>query len=303
MTAGVGKRLSLEERQTAVRLFKEGKKLVTIGNILGVSYVAVRETVKKEGVYVKPDPSACHRIHAVDETVFNDVNEKSSYWIGFLMADGYILDSKKSNVYRLGLTLHEKDKDHLLRFRSFLKSSHPIKEKVMKNHPRDEKSCSLSINSNVLCNALIKHGVTPRKSLTALADPSMESNRDFWRGVVDGDGSVEMEGKAMPCFSCVGSHNLMTQFFNYLKNNIPYTPVLEFGKRSKVATVRASGEGAKQICDLLYKDCKVSLHRKNKNYKLMMKTKKYRVFSAEGRSNMSKAGLKSWSDRKQKEIK
>lgn len=45
------------------------------------------------------------------EDFFRDINKKGSYWLGFLCADGYLIQNKQ-----VGITLMRKDKDQLVRF-------------------------------------------------------------------------------------------------------------------------------------------------------------------------------------------
>jgi hypothetical protein len=59
------------------------------------------------------------------DSIFDTVTEQSAYWMGMLMADGWIFKEKTGNP-RIAITLAEKDYAHLVKFSRFLKSTYPI---------------------------------------------------------------------------------------------------------------------------------------------------------------------------------
>jgi len=69
--------------------------------------------------------------YTLDETVFDNITEKSAYWSGFLMSDGNISYGKTGNA-RIALTLAKVDYSHLVKFSDFLKCTNPIKLKKKK---------------------------------------------------------------------------------------------------------------------------------------------------------------------------
>ena len=65
------------------------------------------------------------RKYKVNEYFFDTLNEKSSYWLGFLYADGYVrLKDGKSG--ELKLKLKNTDKNHIQKFLLDIKSEAPI---------------------------------------------------------------------------------------------------------------------------------------------------------------------------------
>jgi DNA-binding transcriptional regulator WhiA len=65
------------------------------------------------------------KVYTVNEAVFDTITEESAYWLGFLMADGSINTGKTGNP-RIALTLAERDREHLVKFRKFLNCSNQI---------------------------------------------------------------------------------------------------------------------------------------------------------------------------------
>jgi len=115
----------------------------------------------------------------VDEHFFKDVNTPvKSYWIGFLVADGYIF-----NHTELSLGLGGVDEKHLCKFRDVLHTDYAIKLYAVGKYT---KAC-LRISNRVFVNQLEK--VFNRDKVMRL--PKSLLNH-FVRGVFDGDGSVSI---------------------------------------------------------------------------------------------------------------
>ena len=119
---------------------------------------------------------------ALNHNFFHDIDsEPKAYWLGFLMADGCVHDTMKKGCLQLSVHLASKDLGHLEKLRMALGIVKPVY--VWHN------SIRLAASSDHLCNDLIRHGCTPRKSLT-LRFPSIIPTMlpHFIRGYFDGDG-------------------------------------------------------------------------------------------------------------------
>lgn len=131
------------------------------------------------------------RIYNVNDNYFTKINnEKKAYWLGFLMADGWI--NQRTGQDRLILDLSSKDREHLALYKKALDFLGPIKDYTIKSGEfKGLKHSSVSITSQKLVNDLNKYGCTPVKSLT-LQFPNLPKKmiRHFIRGYFDGDGSV-----------------------------------------------------------------------------------------------------------------
>lgn len=127
------------------------------------------------------------RQYNCNDNFFSEVSQLTSYWAGFLAADGFIRDQSENNI-QLGCMLAGKDKHHLERLRDDLDSTKPLWEGESNGFP----SCSLTIASKKLCADLeINFNITPRKSMTynppALSEDYIDS---FIVGYIDGDGCI-----------------------------------------------------------------------------------------------------------------
>ncbi len=114
----------------------------------------------------------------VDEHVFDVVDTpEKAYWLGFLLADGCVTAHYGTPVLSLGLG--NRDAEHVERFRAFVRSEKKLDRAV---------GCKLAFRSPHTAARLKGLGMEPRKSCRERAAAELIDNRDFWRGVVDGDG-------------------------------------------------------------------------------------------------------------------
>ncbi len=197
--------------------------------------------------------------------------EEKAYWLGFIYADGYIVNGiKGKNKDSLGITLNNEDKGHIDKFRKAINSNHPIK--IYKT--KYGSDCArIIIQDEELVSDLIKLGVLRNKSLI-LRFPTTDMVNEsliyhFIRGYFDGDGSFKKKGQKLKGydFSVLSTIEFLTELRTYLgvdneirkcnKNNDSNNFHLTFGGNQKV----------KQIARMLYENANIYLDRKYERYK------------------------------------
>lgn len=197
--------------------------------------------------------------------------EEKAYWLGFIYADGYIVNGiKGKNKDSLGITLSNKDKNHIEKFKKSINSNHPIRNYTTKY---GYDSARIVIQDEELVADLIKLGVLRNKSLILkfptidMVDRSLIYH--FIRGYFDGDGSFKKKGKKLKGydFSILGTIEFLAELRICLgvdneirkcnKNTDSNNYHLTFGGNQKV----------KQVSEMLYKNAKIYLDRKYKRYK------------------------------------
>lgn len=184
----------------------------------------------------------------LNESAFDQITEESAYWAGFLMADGCI--SNDSVI----LQLAQSDLDHVAAFSRFLR--------LDRDPFLNRGNAVIAARSKRLCAALSRFGVVPRKTMIASVR-ELESNRHFWRGVIDGDGSIVFPSRMpnYPYLSLVGSRTLMEQFRDYAST-------LLCGRTNSVRPHKSiwnigfGGSYALPLIREMYGNCAVSLERK-----------------------------------------
>lgn len=194
------------------------------------------------------------RKYNVNENSFkNDKEESVQYWVGFLIADGSV------NGNTLKLKLKYSDKDHVNKFKKFLNSEHPIKKIKEFN---DNETCVLKVHSKKIVNVLEnKYNITPNKTKNVKAPKCLAKNRHFWRGVIDGDGSVNFKNDRAFIGLWSGSIELLKQFEAFIKDNVKIRNKITKGHRCYCFR-NHSQKAAPKIIDLLYKDSNIHLNRK-----------------------------------------
>lgn len=117
------------------------------------------------------------------EDVFEELDEYSCYWGGFLAADGNV-DSKK----RVRLMLQYDDMGHLEKFKELIGSTHTI------SYNTDQYNrCSFEFTSRKMCEDLERNfNIVPNKTdkLKFPKHLTVEQLRHYIRGYFDGDGSI-----------------------------------------------------------------------------------------------------------------
>lgn len=211
-----------------------------------------------------------------------DSNEKA-YWLGFIMADGCILHTKRIRKLKTGdfpqerlylqIALAEKDIDHLVKFSNSLKSTYPIHTYETKEK---HKYCRVIIEDKKFCNDLIKLGATPAKSLTLEFPKNLDKKYilDFTRGYFDGDGCLSSHeykyGNGIEYeFNITGTSEMLTTVLNILKLKITDKTLKQrYGKKNvNNYTAKYCGNlQAFRVMHLLYNNASVYLERKYNKY-------------------------------------
>lgn len=229
--------------------YKEGLSSTNIAIKNKCSTTFIFNILKRGGIE-RRGVSECHRKYTINEHAFDEITPESAYWVGFLMADGTIFRNS------INLFISNRDKNHIIKFLSFLKTDRPI----IKNN----NLVGTSIESKGMVDKLSEYGVIPRKSLTAKVCDELAFNRDFWRGVIDGDGCVMIHAKnklnVLPVLNLVGSLNICMSFTNFAKNIIGKDKHVR--KTKSIYSVEINGKDAVKVLDVLYSSSIMFLDRK-----------------------------------------
>ena len=172
---------------------------------------------------------------------------EASYWLGFLIADGCV-----TRVSTLSVNIQLADGEHLEKLRRFLEcEGNPVRRE-------ENRACVAFTVGRQMLRDMAEHGITRRKSATAVAGRQMAQNPAFWRGAIDGDGEIYILaektrrgltlGTPRVCFN--GSLQMCKQFVDFCNTRIGYQP-----KVIPVSTIwRAylNGVNAYRMLEILY---------------------------------------------------
>jgi hypothetical protein len=249
-------------RKQVVEMYKAGDSLETISKKLSVSGGKAREIIAANGVDIRPFKK--RRIYSLNESALDEINEGTAYLAGFLMADGAIIRTNTGNC--IAVSLSSRDIDHLYTLREILGSTHPIATRTRATFGNKVREFAYYVvPSNRLVDRLADFGVVPRKSLIAEVK-LLENNPHFWRGEVDGDGSLYLKninGNWMITLTLVGSRRLVTQFSEFVHTISPKSkPKPRPSPDSKAWRITITSSHAIRVVKALYGNCTVALARK-----------------------------------------
>jgi hypothetical protein len=172
-----------------------------------------------------------------------------SYWAGFLMADGCVCNGA------ITLCLAERDREHVMRFASFVGYPGNLTEIPA------ARSVKVVFRSVEMAGDLEKLGIVPRKSKTAEAPAFLAQDRDFWRGMVDGDGSIGINKAGLSRLRLVGTRRISEQFFEFVCQFVSPRARVQPESRG-VCEIGVAGSKAIPVIRALYEGARIALPRK-----------------------------------------
>ena len=204
---------SLNENKI-IELYNDSWSASKISRLMKVETATIINRLNNNNIEIRQ-----YRKYLIEENYFEQINNQTkSYWVGFLMADGY----NNGKFIRIDI----QDKGHLDKLREVLYTNNdiPIREKISST---DKIVYYLTINNKRIVRDCENLGIVKRKSfICEYPNINSDYDKDFIRGVFDGDGSLcySMDGNYRRyTFSIVGSKKLMEQItkkMQFLEVNI-----------------------------------------------------------------------------------
>lgn len=207
-------------------------------------------------------------------------NEKEAYIMGYLLADGYILDRP---FYRLGMTLAMKDEAILKEIRDYISPEIPLKI--------DRGKIKLDVCRKEIVENLLKLGMQPNKTGKSIKIPKMKKElvRHFIRGYFDGDGALIQDREYMYFYICSPTPEILIEIADILKTEEIRTTTSHDKRKGKIARTPEgfttlnfdqwriyimNRNNLEKIYEYMYKDCSIKLKRKFEKFDKWLKTKK-----------------------------
>lgn len=245
-----------------IEMYKAGRSMLEIQADLKLTWSTVRDILDEAGVDMRSlsQQGVIKHGNTLDDTVFNELTPEALYWIGVLYADGHV---HRSGWYGIELTLHSDDVELLWKFAKFLKSNKEPQKVKNSNCYR------FAIGSEVIHKRLTGLGFGPDKSYTAKPHDLLKHFRDFWRGVIDGDGSLQfpLKGYRRPILHLCGTEATCEGFKEFiLENDIQSKASVRQLKGDQAWVIQHEYVAAEHIATLLYKDATIYMERKYQKY-------------------------------------
>lgn len=212
----------------------------------------------------------------INDGYFDNIDTSlKAYFLGFIFADGWVINNEDSGTYEFGMKLSSKDKYLLERLNNELGG----KNIIYHQDPQDVLICgtqiahsghcdTLRVYSKKLVSDLIKHGIETNKSLKAsypVVDDSLFF--DFLRGYIDGDGCYYTDNGHTYMHITCGNKLPLEYIQNKLKQFDIKTQIYIENDRKYRLMCTSFNEMAKLINCLYYQDDLFCLSRKYEKIK------------------------------------
>lgn len=182
----MGKKIIFSENQIneIIQKYQNGYGCTSICKDYGVGQQTINRLLKKNNINIT------NRKYFFEENIFDNIDTpEKAYWLGFILADGYVNEDRGF----LSIQLSGKDKEHIYKFLSFIKGDENMVKTVYHNITGNELSridvCGRSF-TNRLVELKLRQGKSSGKEHLTPGIPN-DYIRDYIRGIWDGDGHIE----------------------------------------------------------------------------------------------------------------
>ena len=255
---GTKQRLLTDEQETEIASrYVAGEKTVDLGAAFHVSPSLIWEALRRTGTVAR---SSGRVMQPLRHDAFDALTPDAAYWLGFIFTDGTVGESRTPKAQpEIAVVLQKRDREHLVKLRDFLGSEHaitPITPAAVKINPgMGTGAWRYSFRSRQIAGRILSLG-----RYGPAVDPELAASRDFWRGVIDGDGSIGIS-VGIPWCSVVGSRWLLQAFVDFLGPVSSRRP-LHVRPARTIFTVSTTYKTAEKVVDRLYSDAGTVLDRK-----------------------------------------
>lgn len=242
--------------QDIINKYEGGMSARQLGFEHNVADVTITFLLKRHDVFIR-NRSNAKRTNQIKEDVFDTVTEESTYWIGFLLADGNVYHPPKRSK-QLNLGLAERDWEHLEKFKKFIGSDKPLYY--------NKGGVFISFYSNRIVEKLAEYGIVPRKSNIAKVPEALKNNLHFWRGMIDGDGWISRRQDGSTILGLCGTLDVVSDFQKFINFKAWYIKeipdIKPYKKTSCCWEISYGGLYVRNLLNIFYSTCCISLERK-----------------------------------------
>lgn len=183
---------------------------------------------------------------------FKTLTDNSAYVLGLIYTDGCL--SKSS--YTFSITLRtEEDSKLLEKIGMLLRNSTFVSKAKNGNN-------TLSCQYKEMYEDLLDWGLHPNKSRTISPDERLKNNRHFWRGVIDGNGTIYFSRDKLHLGLC-GTFSMVDNFKNWCAQYTSFRakPLL-YSNSDFLHKFTLMNQNAEKLLGILYENCELYLKRK-----------------------------------------
>lgn len=255
------KEFSQEQIQDIINKYQnEHYAMQKIGETYNVSRKVINRILIENNISINRD----NHKYTADYRKFENIDSpEKAYWLGFIAANGCVYVREKNATIKIDL--HEKDEEHLEKFKTFMNSNVNIRHFINDSgFSKDAPSpmCGISFNSKLMAQDFINHGIVPRKSLV-LQPPLIDEKYylPYILGYFDGDGTIYKFNQDKEYnIGFIGSYDTIS----WINQIIGLNATLEQrDKNSQTYYIRCGGTNKPySILKMLYNSVDIHLERK-----------------------------------------
>jgi DNA-binding CsgD family transcriptional regulator len=243
------RKLTPAQKDELVLSYQDGTSGQELARLYDIDPSSVLSLLRTRGIPRRIRAEAGRYI-PLRQDAFTQKTPQANYWAGFLAADGNVF------LHTLQIGIHNKDECHLRKLRSFLQSEHKI--------IRSRQLVRLSVNSKTIVHDLEDYGIYPNKSHTYSPPSFLQYDKDFWRGMIDGDGCIGLykrsSGTYLARLELCGSYDCVALFTKTLRTLFGLN--VSTRKMKTIYRVSCGGRSAFQVVKWLYEGAECALQRK-----------------------------------------
>lgn len=213
----------------------------------------------------------------------NLTNEQISYIYGLFLTDGYLHKAIQSTktYYSLELELQARDKDIVEQLYTLLHEGHLAFRTRDTNFKKNVSNVIFRYSRQDLPIWLLQHGFPETNKTFAACPPNWDYDEGaFWRGIIDGDGSLGIR----KCQTKIGTEpyiSLTTQseflklaYHEYILKITGFNEQNKRNKRDNIYNIVLTKAHCWNLCETLYKNDTIHLKRKYEKYLEIMNWRK-----------------------------
>lgn len=238
-----------------------------ISEILSRSPSAIGLKASRMGLKKYPYYCDYHYFDKID-------TEEKAYWLGFILADGSVCKSEKTNAGCISIELQYGDINHLIKFNKSLNGNYKITDRwrscSLSGSDKKNHSCQIRIFSIIMYNSLEKMGVAGNKTYS-VSFPTIpeELYKHLLRGYFDGDGRFGLSNNRLWVSFIAASKNLNDDIVKYIRSKDicirEYNYLNDYGNIMYAPEITSNSDKIKFL-DFIYEDASIYLDRKYKKY-------------------------------------
>jgi hypothetical protein len=198
------------------------------------------------------------------EEVLTLENPFYAYLFGLIQTDGHLYQNTR-NRGRLSIEVSKRDEEILWKLQKRLPFNSTISERIRQTNFKSEYlSVTWKVYDRRFRDFLIMNGLTSGRKSETISIPVVEYSRaDYFRGLIDGDGSLGLTANGFPFLSLItASSEISKEYLSFLKSVTNKEKTATANKRDKVFNIAVYKEDAQQVVRILYyKNC-LALPRK-----------------------------------------